>query len=261
MIETDIISSNNILQHLSCPENFSIQVLDSTASTNTLLKEKACLGAAEGTVIIAKKQTAGRGRLTRSFCSPKEGLYLSLLLRPAFEGIDAVLLTSAAAVAVCEAIEKLTDKKPVIKWVNDILINNKKVCGILTEGCFNTKINAFDYIVVGIGVNISPPKGGFADEIKDIAGTVLPSPTEGFKNRFAAEILNGFFAYYSKIESRLHINPYKKRSAVLGKKITVLKETPIQACALDIDESCRLLVEYPNGEREYLSSGEISIKL
>ena len=124
-------------------------------STNSYLKEMAAKGAQEGTIIIANRQSAGRGRLGRSFFSPEEkGIYMSILLRPDISLERAVLITSMAAVAVAEAIEQVSGIQTKIKWVNDIFLNKKKVCGILTEAGIDAETGTLEYAVLGIGVNV-----------------------------------------------------------------------------------------------------------
>ena len=126
-------------------------------------------------MVIANEQTAGRGRLSRSFFSPKDtGIYMSLLLRPKnYSAKQAVRITTMAAVAMCEAIETVSDEKAEIKWVNDIFVRGEKVCGILTEGSFNLESGLLDYAVLGIGINIYQPKDGFPNELSSIAGAVF----------------------------------------------------------------------------------------
>ena len=156
--------------------NITFKVYDSLISTNKTAKELAENGAKEGTVIVAKKQTGGRGRLGRSFYSPEgTGLYFSIILRPDFSPKENLLITPAAAVAVSTVIEALTDTKAQIKWVNDIFINGKKVCGILSEAKLNAK-GTTEYVILGIGVNLTTPKGGFPKDIELVAGALFNAP-------------------------------------------------------------------------------------
>ena len=135
--KNDILSSYSIKQHLKNP-HLDISVFSSVTSTNTILKEMAEQGAKEGTVIIAEEQTAGRGRTGKQFYSPKgTGIYISILLRPDIPAEESLFLTTSAAVATARAIEDVSDKRALIKWVNDIYLEDKKTCGILTEGAFN----------------------------------------------------------------------------------------------------------------------------
>lgn len=243
--------------------NLDIKLFETLPSTNLKLKELAVNGAKEGTIIIANTQTQGRGRFTRRFFSPDStGLYMSLLVRPKTSPADALLITTATAVAVAEAIDNYTDKKAQIKWVNDILLDGKKVCGILTESGLNTQTGLLDFAVVGIGVNISTPSSLFPDDIKEIAGSIFKEEIPYINEKIAAEIIKNFFKYYYVLEEKSYLSAYKERSAIIGKKINVIRNTTsIPAIALDIDDYCRLKVKYDTGEEAFLSSGEISIKL
>ena len=260
----DVLSSAEIEKNLTFLKGrLNIEVKKTVTSTNALLKEKATAGAPEGTVLIALSQTAGRGRFTRKFFSPSDsGIYMSILLRPRISAENAALITTAAAVAVAEAAEKLSGGKTAIKWVNDVLIDGKKICGILTEASLNIESGELDYAVLGIGLNVYEPENGFPDEIKNIAGAILKERGSGNKSRLAAAVLESFFKYYKDISERRYLKAYRERCIVLGKQISVMSQDGSRsAYALDIDENCRLRVKYPDGKEELLSSGEVSIKL
>ena len=260
----DVLSSAEIEKNLTFLKGrLNIEVKKTVTSTNALLKEKAAAGAPEGTVLIALSQTAGRGRFTRKFFSPSDsGIYMSILLRPRISAENAALITTAAAVAVAEAAEKLSGGKTAIKWVNDVLIDGKKICGILTEASLNIESGELDYAVLGIGLNVYEPENGFPDEIKNIAGAILKERGSGNKSRLAAAVLESFFKYYKDISERRYLKAYRERCIVLGKQISVMSQDGSRsAYALDIDENCRLRVKYPDNKEEILSSGEVSIKL
>ena len=262
--DTDILSNQGISKYLKpiC-HDLVLEVLPEVASTNVLLREKAGSGLQEGYCVIANAQTKGKGRLGRSFYSPSDtGVYLSLLLRPAERSpTDAIKITTMAAVAACRAIEQVSEKQAQIKWVNDIFMDGKKVSGILTEASLNLETSSLDYVVLGIGINAYPPKEGFPKEIEQIAGAVFSKDTKDGKNLLAAEFLNAFMALYRSKEKD-YVNTYREKSIVLGKEITVHKpEETRKAMALDVDENCHLLVQYEDGKKESLSSGEISIRL
>lgn len=241
-------------------KSFDVKVFRSLKSTNNTAKEMALNGASEGILIVAESQTSGRGRMDRSFHSPQgSGIYFSLVLRPNMTGEDAVLLTTAAAVAVCRTVEKLSQRKAQIKWVNDIFVDGKKVCGILAESAFKTD-GKIDYVVLGIGANISPPTSGFPDSIKNIAGTVFEESTSDMRSIFVGCAVNAFYEIYKDLKSLQFCDEYKKRSIVMGRKITFEKSGILKSArVVDIDKKCRLVVEYENGERDALSSGEVSI--
>lgn len=259
---TDSMNAESI--RLLLPEKykgFDISVFGEVDSTNNIIRNAAKSGADEGCVCISESQTAGRGRLGRSFFSPDStGIYMSILLRPTLKAEDAVLITTAAAVAVCKALEKENAEQPLIKWVNDIFIKNKKVCGILTESALSQ--NGFlEYAVLGIGINVYPPEKGFDKELKAIAGAVFDEKKENLKNRISAHIITEFFNIYKSLDKKDYFNFYKDRCFVLGREITVIKgEKSHKACALDLDNDFKLLVDYGK-TKEYLSSGEISIKI
>lgn len=261
MSKKDILCEESIKTLLGSSV-FKVCVLDETDSTNTYVKNLAELGEDEGLVVIAKTQTMGRGRMGRKFYSPdSSGLYMSILLKPKFPAKDSLFITTAAAVSLCRALEKYTDKKMEIKWVNDIFCEGRKVCGILTEGKLSPDSSKFSYAVLGIGVNVYLPEGGFVDEIKDIAGFVFQHEQKNMKNKLAASIISEFFKLYKGNDRLSVLDEYKKRSCVLGKKIFVIEgETKTEALALDIDENFNLLVKYSDGRLKTLNSGEVSIK-
>lgn len=252
-----------ILNYLQEPTKFNITVLEETDSTNSLLKDLAKLDAPEGTIIISNSQTCGKGRYNRKFYSPKNcGIYMSILLKPTLPATESVLITAAAATAVNEAVLKICSKETQIKWVNDLMLDGKKICGILTEGSLNAKTECFNWAILGIGVNVYEPKSGFDAEIKDIATAITTEVKPNLRNKLCAEIINCFFKYYKNLKNRAFLKAYRQKSCVLGKEVNVIKnQTNLEALALEIDNDCRLLVEYKNGEKGYLTSGEISIKL
>ena len=259
--ECDILSEQGVKKHLN--QDYQITFAPSVGSTNTVLRALAEQGAPEGTVVIADEQTEGRGRMGRAFYSPAgSGIYLSLLLRPVnADPRQTVTLTAAAAVALCQAIEAVSEKSPQIKWVNDIFLNGRKICGILSEAAFGLESGAPEYVVVGVGINAYTPEGGFPPELAEIAGALWERPVPGGKNRLAAEFVNRFWMLYTAGNPAAFLEDYRRRSLVVGKDITVIaggKETP--AHALGIDESCRLLVRYKSGETAALSYGEVRIK-
>ena len=261
----DRLSAPGIRKYLK-PEyrDLPITVEEETQSTNTALRAMAEAGAPEGTVYIAQSQTGGRGRMGRSFFSPAgTGLYLSLLLRPTtWEPARAAQLTAAAAAAMCEAIREVTGKEPGIKWVNDLLLDGKKVCGILTEASFSMESGVLEYAVLGLGVNVYPPEGGFPKELGEIAGAVLDTPGEDVRNRLAGEFLNRFLAGYAHPEDRSFLDTYRRRSVAVGRDITVLSGGhERRAFAFGVDDDCRLLVRYDNGTEQALSYGEIRIAI
>lgn len=255
--ETDILSAQGIEKYLLC-RDFQLEVVSVTASTNALLRQRAGEGAPEGTVVLSGCQTAGRGRLGRSFYSPADtGIYLSLLLRPkAMAPGQAVKITTMAAAAACRAIADVSGKDPGIKWVNDIFLDGKKVCGILTEASLSLEDGSMEAVVLGVGINVYPPAGGFPGELEKIAGAVFDAPQRDGKNRLAAAFLNRFSACYR--EGAPWMDTYREKSLVVGREVTVSGQ---RAKAVAIDQDCRLVVRFPDGTEKALSSGEIQVKL
>ena len=259
----DKISSQKISDFLDedLKDKIIIEVLEKTTSTNTIIRQRAN-ESPEGLVVVAEEQSEGRGRLGRSFFSPGgTGLYISLLLRPEIEPSEAVMITTAAAVAVCEALEKVGADTPQIKWVNDVFVKGKKVCGILTEASLNPESRKLQYAVLGVGINMYEPEGGFPDEIKNIAGSVFSETRENLRDMVTAYFLNSFMEYYYNLSQKEFLKKYTERCFVLGKEINVICGDCVRgAKALSLDESLGLNVEYDNGEKAVLSSGEISIR-
>lgn len=232
-------------------------------STNRYLKELAARGAKEGTIVIANRQSAGRGRLGRSFFSPEEkGIYMSILLRPDISLERSVLITSMAAVAVAEAIEQVSGIETKIKWVNDVFLNRKKVCGILTEAGIDAEAGKLDYAVLGIGVNVG--KMEFPEELQNSATSV--SNECGFevtKEALIDGILEQLDKWYPSLADGSFLEESKKRSILLGKDILVIDETvpggSYSAKAMDINELGNLIIER-DGIIQVLNSGEVSIR-
>ncbi len=242
-------------------EKISLEVLPSVDSTNNYLKLKASQ-VPPWHAVIASEQTAGRGRMGRTFESPAgTGVYLSVLLRPDLPAQQAVRLTTAAAVAACLAIEECTDSSASIKWVNDVYVNGKKTCGILTEASIDLESGGLDWAVMGIGFNVYEPEGGFPAEIRNIAGAIAGKRSRDLRSRIAASFLKHYYDIVETGQLKGYPEEYIKRSFVIGKRVNVLRSgTARPAKALSIDEECRLLVEYEDGTQEALSSGEVSIR-
>lgn len=233
--------------------------LKETDSTNRVAKELAAQGAPEWTTVVAKRQTGGRGRMGRTFFSPAGNLYMSIVLRPTVRAENVLLITTAAAAAVHDAVLELFSASPKIKWVNDLYLCGRKICGILAEAVFTQ--NSLDCVILGIGVNISRPKEEMPDDIKDIYGYICECAEEDATDALCARIYERLKEYYDNLEAKPHLSKYRKHLSLCGKEITVLqngKELP--ALSLGIDDNFRLLVKYDDGTEDALSFGEVSIK-
>lgn len=253
-------------------KDIEIEIVKEIDSTNEELKRQAINGQGEIKLLIAEKQTKGKGTKGRAFFSPADtGCYMSFLLRPSYSPEECSLLTTAAATATALSIEMVTGnlqgttgKKTQIKWVNDVYIDRKKVAGILTEASFKKDGSGLEYVIIGIGVNINPPEGGFPAEIENIATSITTEEPLYIKNALIAQIANGvvFFYKYLQKQPRPFMQAYKNRLFFLGEEVTVTQgDETYQATAVDIDEHCHLIVKTADGEEKTLHSGEISIKL
>ena len=262
--DNDILSVQGMLPFLF-DERISgrINIHASLESTNKTAKESAISGAEHGTIIIADYQTAGKGRYGRSFFSPPgHGIYMSFCLRPAQQRwITApTLVTSHAAVSVCEAVETTTGKMPKIKWVNDIFLDGKKICGILTEAVTDFESGNLQWIVVGVGINFITPETGYPEDIRHTAGSVFSEnkPTVT-RNQLAAEIVNRMLMFENQCADTMLIR-YKKRLMMLGKKVVINGLSGhFDATIIDIDDIGRLIVKKDDGEILSLNSGEVSL--
>ena len=267
----DVFSAKSVMDELFDAENGyrgrimpDIEVRDEVTSTNALLRDMASEGVHEGKVLIAKRQTAGRGRLGRNFFSPKNGIYLSMLLRPNMDFREAMLLTTIAAVAVVEAIREVTGKDTGIKWVNDVYLDGKKICGILTEAVTDVENGRLSYAVVGIGVNITKPSDeNFPEELRNIAGFVYgdEEPSKGIMSKLSAGIVRNYFKYYEKLPEHDFMESYKKYQTLLNKEIFVITpDGSKRAKVLGVDDEARLLVKYEDNKIEALFTGEVSVR-
>lgn len=261
-ISDDIFSKSAIQKYL--PSDFigDVIIYDVLESTNTTAKSIAH-SAKENTIIIANQQTGGRGRYGRTFYSPSQsGIYLSIILKPKTNIKDASLLTCMVAVSVVRSLKKLYSIDAKIKWVNDIYINGKKVCGILTEANVNIETSTFDYVVVGIGINISPPKEGYNKDIKNIATSVCEhTNVPVLKNQLIGEVISDLLNSLKYFTSCDFMNEYKQHSFIIGKQVDIVSPDQTQTVTvLDITDNGHLKVLQKDNKILEISSGEVSIR-
>ena len=253
------MNAEAIRSHLGEEYPGGITVYPTLPSTNTTLHCLAKEGAAEGTVILAEEQTAGRGRLQRSFASPQgAGLYMSLLLRRPLPLPILPLLTPYAALVTAHAVEATADVKVKIKWVNDLWINEKKIAGILTEGGFTTK-GEVDFAVVGIGVNLLP--NALPAQLAPIAAAIGDFATPPKREVLAAAIIRSFFDELPTLTDKSFLEEYRSRSLVLGRRVTAtVGSAVLTGIASSVRDDGALLLKTSEGEVA-LSAGEVSIKM
>lgn len=253
------LTQEGIRRHL--PDNLlkmPITVYDVTDSTNERAKEFASCSNFGDCAFIANCQTAGRGRLDRRFFSPSGvGLYISILTKRLKNVKSGLRVTAIAAVAVCRTVKKLTGDEPKIKWVNDVYLSGRKLCGILTAGALSED-GEMKYTVSGIGVNLH--SFDMPSEIREIA-TTLEDETgvRVDREQFAAALLSEFFSLIDSVPAAV-IEEYRRLSLLMGKEVTVIdKDESYRALVTGIDDDCALLVERDR-KKITLSTGEVSIR-
>lgn len=238
----------------------SVYYLECTDSTNNYAKTLAKNGAPEGTAVIARCQTGGRGRMGRSFHSPEGGLYLSLILRPNCRATELMHLTCGAGVAASNAVFSVTGIRPGLKWINDLVLGTKKVGGILVEMSL-TPEGDVDYAVIGIGINC---KDTVPPELSEIA-TALDRETgkEISPAVLAAALLSELNTLSCTVftEKEAILRTYRAFCVTIGKEVLLIRgEEKRQAFALDITDDGGLLVKYPDGTQDIIASGEASVR-
>ena len=247
-----------------CPWRDTLYWYDTIDSTNTRLKELARYGAVAGTVVLAGQQSAGRGRLGRSFHSPAGlGLYISVLLRPECRPEALMHLTCAAAVAVCDGIEEITGLRPGVKWINDLVLNRRKLGGILTELSVDSKTGLVDYAIVGIGINCRHDSHDFPQELQDIATSLHTEKLDADPASLAAAVITALQRMNSNLfcqKDRI-MAQYRADCITLGQDVTICRfEDRKPGKALDVDEEGALVVQLPDGSVQHVNSGEVSVR-
>lgn len=224
-------------------------------STNTRIKQLAARGGPDGTLYIAAAQNAGRGREGRTFVSPPGGLYLSMLLRPGCGAEEALSITPSAAVAVCRAVKEVCGLDCGIKWPNDVVLGGKKLCGILTEA--GTDKEGL-FLVLGIGVNVNTEE--FPEELRQVAGSLfLHSGEKTELETLARELIRQLDEMYDawKADKNAFLEEYRAHCVNTGREVLAGGRP---AKALGIADGYSLLVEYPDGTRENIAYGEVSVR-
>ena len=239
-----------------------LHYFDSIGSTNLLAKQFASNGMPHGTVILADHQTDGRGRLGRSFHSPaNSGLYLSILLRPGCKPTELMHLTCATAVAVCDGIEAAVGFRPGIKWTNDLVMENRKVAGILTELSISPKDGTVEYAIVGIGINCSQQPNDFPEGLSNIAGSLSMATGSAVSRELVAAKIIAALAKMNLTEKTEIMARYRRNCLTLNRDVSLIRGNEVvHAHALDVDDSGGLIVQLSDGRQETVSSGEVSVR-
>ena len=236
---------------------------DATDSTNIQARRLAEAHAPHGTLVVSDRQDGGKGRRGRSWASPSGvGIWMSLILRPEIAPSSASMLTLAAALAVREGIREETGLSPLIKWPNDLVLNGKKICGILTE--MSTELMEIQYVITGIGINVNQRE--FPSEIRDTATSLSLEAGRCFRrSSLIAAILKAFEKDYAAFlktgDLSLLLEEYNACLVNRGKEVCILDPSgEYRAVAEGIDENGSLLVTLPDGTRREIISGEVSVR-
>jgi BirA family biotin operon repressor/biotin-[acetyl-CoA-carboxylase] ligase len=239
--------------------------LDTVDSTNSYCKRIATEGAADETVVIADGQSAGRGRLGRTFQSPGgKGLYLSILWHPAVPPEKLLPLTALGAVAVCRAVEQVCGVRPGIKWTNDVVLGGRKLCGILTEMALEGESGLVSYVVMGIGINVHQKPQDFEGEVADMASSLDEQLHRTISRpQLAAALIEELDRLYREAlpDPTIYLDEYRRSCVTLGKNVTLVHlGRREEVYARDVDERYGLIVDYGDGREETVRSGEVSVR-
>ena len=250
------IYNQSYMQMLLNGTRWKVQHYAELDSTNRLAKDLASQGAPIGTVVTADVQTAGRGRMGKSFHSPTGGLYMSAIIHPDLQLSAMMSITACTASAVHEALKKF-GVRTKIKWVNDLFLNQKKICGILSEGSFNAEMLKMDYLVIGIGINLHPDPH-LPEELKPIV-TDIETETGIHINKceLTAEILKQMRKYFLEIFDRTYLEIYTENSCTLGHRVRT--DTGTEGIAESFTEEAGLRIRLDDGTELILTTGSAQI--
>lgn len=259
----DIVSEASIRAYL--PESFSdaaLIVKPSVISTNIDAAALAAQGAPNGSTVVALSQSAGQGRIGKSFCSPEGGLYFSVVLRLSADVSAAPMITPAAAIAVSQSLEKLFGFHPSIKWVNDVFVEGKKVCGISTQATADFFSSQVRNVIVGIGINYATDPSSFPPELADVAGTLFAKDAPPMRSRLIASVISSLVSYAEDLNPASFMPAYRERCFVIGRRVDyVYDNAPESGVARDVDDDGALIVQKDDGTERRLRCGEISVRV
>jgi len=264
----DVLTEAEVRSFLGTTNTVGSRLLcfDTIDSTNTYARQTALEGAEDGTVVIADSQTAGRGRMGRSFQSPRgKGIYLSVLFRPDLPPERMMSVTALAGLAVCGAVERVCGVRPGLKWPNDPVLGNRKLCGVLTEMALEGETGRVRHLVVGVGINVHHGQNDFQDEVAQIATSLrmeLGKPVS--RPHLAAVLLEELDRMYQALLSgdlTEQLAAYRKDCVNLGKQVQLIGgEERETVTAVDVDENFGLVVRTADGTERTVRSGEVSVR-
>lgn len=259
----DALTEREVRRFLTadCPDMRCLEEID---STNSYLKRESLAGAPHGTVAVANCQTAGRGRMTRSFRSPPgKGVYLSVLLRTRLSPEELMGVTGMTAVAVCRAVERTAGVRPGIKWTNDLVLNGRKLCGILTELAVEGETGLVQSLVIGAGVNVSHTPKDFGPEVSELATSLAQEGCPVSRPALAAAMIEELYRMSDALggDTGPWLDAYRRDCVNLGKRVQLLwTDRRTEAEALDVDGQFGLVVRLPDGSRTTVRTGEVSVR-
>lgn len=259
----DALVEREIKRFLStdCPD---LRCLEEIDSTNSYLKREALAGAPHGTVAVAECQSAGRGRMTRSFQSPAgRGVYLSVLLRPQLPPEELMGVTGMTAVAVCSAVERTAGVRPQIKWTNDLVLNGKKLCGILTELAVEGETGITQSLVIGAGVNVSHTPEDFGPEVAQMATSLTQEGYAVSRPALAAAMIEELYRLSDTLGGDISpwVEAYRRDCVNLGRPVRLLwTDRQAEATAVDVDDQFGLVVRFADGSLTTVRTGEVSVR-
>ena len=264
----DGLTVGAVMSYLGQERMQTVQVLQTTDSTNRRVQELAMNGAPDGMIVVANEQTAGRGRLGRTFHSPKDtGIYFSVLLRPTCEPSEIVQITTWTAVAIARAVERTTGMRPDIKWVNDLMMGGRKICGILTEMSVESETGTIQYVVAGIGVNVNQEISDYPEELRGIAGSIAMAVGHPVRRaRLTACMIEEMDNLRRDWPSGRadYLRAYREMCISTGREVLVTDarhtgEFAKHGFCEAVNDDFSLRIRYDDGSYENVSSGEVSV--
>lgn len=261
----DLLAEREIRRYLPpeipCPD---LRCLEEIDSTNSYLKREALAGAPSGTIAVANSQSAGRGRMARSFQSPPgKGVYLSALFRPQAPPSALLGVTGMTAVAVARAVERTAGVRPGIKWTNDLVLGGKKICGILTELAMEGESHLTESLVIGAGVNVSHTAEDFGPQVAEMATSLAQEGYGVSRPALAAAMIEELYRLADSLGKDLSEwrEEYRRDCVTLGKTVRLLwTDRQVRAKAVDVDDQFGLVVRLEDGTETTVRTGEVSVR-